>query len=305
MALSHLLLWLVVPSTPKSLHLATGWSPFAPVIGGAISFACSDVLTKVALLEGAGVLTVASFRGVVGLALLFVWLRVTSPARPLSHRERWISLGLGVLFAGNVYLLFRSIEVVNVPIAILTYFIYPLLTGIAGAATGLDRLTWRGLVAAIVAFCGLGLMIGAHPTALSVFGIVAAASAALCRVVMLLITRANLQNADPWLTTWYSLISSTMLFGMAALAMLDWQSPASAYGWAVMVALGVAVTGGILGVYASTSRIGPFQTALFMNLEPVLATVGSALLIGEVITPLQAVGGAVMITALVAFQIKR
>jgi drug/metabolite transporter (DMT)-like permease len=42
-----------------------------------------------------------------------------------------------------------------------------------------------------------------------------------------------------------------------------------------------------------------------MNLEPPLATIGSAFLLGEVITPLQALGGAVMIGALVAFQLRR
>ena len=42
-----------------------------------------------------------------------------------------------------------------------------------------------------------------------------------------------------------------------------------------------------------------------MNLEPPLVAVGSALLLGEWITPLQALGGAVMIAALVAFQVRR
>ena len=40
----------------------------------------------------------------------------------------------------------------------------------------------------------------------------------------------------------------------------------------------------------STVRVGPFRTAPFMNLEPLLATVGSALFLGEVIMPLQALG---------------
>ena len=56
---------------------------------------------------------------------------------------------------------------------------------------------------------------------------------------------------------------------------------------------------------SSTVRIGPFRTALFMNLEPLLATIGSAVFLGEVITPLQALGGAMMIAALVAFQLRR
>jgi len=67
----------------------------------------------------------------------------------------------------------------------------------------------------------------------------------------------------------------------------------------------VAMTIAVLAVFISTIRIGPFRTALFVNLEPLLATVGSAVFLGEVIAPLQAVGGAVMIGALVLFQLRR
>ncbi len=74
-----------------------------------------------------------------------------------------------------------------------------------------------------------------------------------------------------------------------------WQPPATMSGWVALIVLAVAVMAGILGVFASTGRIGPFRTALFMNLEPLLATIGSALFLGEFITPLQALGGAVML----------
>jgi len=92
---------------------------------------------------------------------------------------------------------------------------------------------------------------------------------------------------------------------LVSLATLNWQPPETVGGWLAVIAVSVAVTTGILGVFASTMRIGPFRTALFMNLEPPLATIGSALLLGEVITPLQALGGAVMIAALVAFQLRK
>jgi probable blue pigment (indigoidine) exporter len=39
--------------------------------------------------------------------------------------------------------------------------------------------------------------------------------------------------------------------------------------------------------------------------EPRATPIGSAIFLGEVITPLQALGGAVMIAALVAFQLRR
>ena len=275
-----------------------------PAVLGATSFACADVLVKVVLIAGAGVLTMSAIRAVVGVAMLFVWLTFV-PRAPFSRRATWISLGLGVLFAGNVFLLFMAIEAVDVPIAILTYFVYPLLTGLAAAATRLEKITWRGAAVAVVAFLGLALMIGAYPSGLLNVGILAALGAACCRVLMLLITRARLGSADPLIITWYSMLSSTVLFVAISLAALDWQPPATAGGWAALVALSFAVTGGILGVFASTARIGPFRTALFMNLEPPLTVIGSALFLGEVITPLQALGGAVMIGALIVFQLRR
>ena len=42
-----------------------------------------------------------------------------------------------------------------------------------------------------------------------------------------------------------------------------------------------------------------------MNLEPLTATIMSALLLGEVITPVQGVGSAIMLAALVGFQLWR
>jgi drug/metabolite transporter (DMT)-like permease len=290
---------------PDTLRARVRLATIGPALLGAASFACADVLSKVTLKAGTDVLTMSMARGVIGLAAMFVWLRFTQKPSPLTTRETWISLGLGVVFGANVFLVFKAIESIPVPIAILTYFVYPLLTGIVGAATGLDKLTWRGALAAIAAFLGLALMIGVHPGGLAIVGILAALGAAGCRVILLLTTRAALQGADARMITWYSLVSSTALFALAALATMNWQPPATMTGWISLVALGIAVTTGILGVFASTVRIGPFHTALFMNLEPLLVTVGSALFLDELITPLQMLGGAVMVAALVAFQLRK
>jgi drug/metabolite transporter (DMT)-like permease len=282
-----------------------GPAQIGPAVLGASSFACADVLSKVVLIDGADVLTMSVVRAVLGVAFLFAWLKLVPPRGAFTARATWVSLGLGVLFAGNVFLLFKAFEVVEVPIAILTYFVYPLLTGLVAAASGLERVTWRGAAAAVAAFLGLALMIGAHPTTLATVGIVAALGAALCRVVILLVTRALLSGAEPLRITWYSLLSSTAVFLVAALATGNWQPPATTSGWLALVVLSVAVTTGLLGVFASTVRIGPFRTALFMNLEPLLTALGSALFLAQVLTPLQALGGGIMLAALVMFQLRR
>ncbi|MGH8637850.1 MAG: EamA family transporter, partial [Burkholderiales bacterium] len=102
-----------------------------------------------------------------------------------------------------------------------------------------------------------------------------------------------------------SILSATAVFGVWALATLNWQPPASALGWGAMIAGSIAMTIAVLAVFISTLRVGAFRTALFMNLEPLLATLGAAAFLGEVLSPLQALGGAVMIAALVTFQLRR
>ncbi|MGB6537632.1 MAG: DMT family transporter [Xanthobacteraceae bacterium] len=274
-----------------------------PGIVAAIAFAFSDVFSKFVFAAGGDVLTLALIRGVVGLGILFVYLRVGPAPAPQPPRIRAIALGLGVLFAAIVYGLFKAIDLITVPIAVLTYYIYPLLTGLGGWLLGVERLSWSGSLAAIAAFCGLALMIGAYPQHLSVVGVALALGAAVSRAVFLLVARTELQNTDPRLTTWYSLVSSTAIFALAAAISLDWQPPQTGPGWIAILLVSITTAAGILMLYVSADRLGPFRTALIMNLEPLLATLLSAPLLGEVITPVQALGGALMLAALVAFQL--
>jgi len=276
----------------------------APVLTAAGMFTVSDVFAKLALNGGTNVLTLLSSRSIVGIVLMFLWLRLRPPVA-LTPRMKWVSLGLGVLFTLNLFGVFKAIELVPVSIAILTYFIYPLLTGLIGAATGIDRLTWTGVATAIVAFFGLALIIGANPADLATLGILAAIGAALCRTAMLLITRAALKAADARLVTWYTLWSSMLIFAALSLAAWDWHWPQSASGWTAFAGIGFTTTAAILALYVSTQRIGPFRTALYMNLEPLMTAVLSAIVLGDRLTPLQILGGAVMIAALFFFQVRR
>ena len=282
----------------------TGLRSLLPAVIGASTFACSDVFGKVVFRDGGDVLTLVTFRGVIGLACIAAWLRIGPPPVRFKPRERWIALGLGLLFGATVFGLYKAIDLMDVPTAILAYFVYPLITGMAAALTGLERLGWGGAAAAVVGFIGLGLMIGAHPGGLALVGVLFSFGAALSRAALLLITRATLAHADPRLTTWYSMLSSSVVFVAISLATWTWHPPTTAVGWAAMVGTSLTTTVAILAVFISASRVGPFRTALVMNLEPLLAAAGSAIALGDIITPVQALGGAIMLAALVAFQLR-
>jgi drug/metabolite transporter (DMT)-like permease len=122
---------------------------------------------------------------------------------------------------------------------------------------------------------------------------------------MLLVTRAALAGADARLVTWYTLWSSMLVFVGLSLVTWNWQPPHTAPGWIAFVGIGITTTVAILALYVSTQRIGPFRSALYMNLEPLMTAVLSAVVLGDRMTPLQVAGGAVMIAALCAFQLRR
>ncbi|MEJ0068388.1 MAG: DMT family transporter, partial [Pseudomonadota bacterium] len=282
-----------------------GSAALLPGVVAAFGFGVSNILGKLALLAGADVLTLVAVRSVLGIGLLWCWLRLGAPVVPHSPQRRWIAFGLGLLFAGNVYGVFAALQLIPVPVAILAYFIYPLLTGISAALTGLERLTWRGVAAALAAFAGLALMIGAQPGELALAGLGFAFGAAVCRTVMLLITRATLAGADARMTTWYSLLSSAAVLVALCLLTQNWQPPHSSIGWAAFLGTAIMTTIGILALFTSAARIGPFRTALMMNLEPVITTLLSFVLLNDSITGLQLVGAGVMIAALCVFQLRR
>jgi probable blue pigment (indigoidine) exporter len=278
--------------------------PLAPGIAAGLALGISDVLSKIVLADGGHVLPMLSFRSVIGIIFVATWLRFGKKPSA-SPRVRWISMAVGVMFTALIYCLFKAIEAVDVSTAILSYFTYPVLTGLTASVLRIEPLRWQGALCAVAAFIGLAIMIGAHPAGLALAGVAYGIGAGCWRVAVLLTTRVCLVGADARLTTWYSMISSTALFLAASLVVRDWNMPQSNFGWTALVVMSLATTAGILLIFMSTMRIGPFRTALILNLEPLTATILSALVLGDVMTPLQGLGSAIMLGALVGFQLLR
>jgi probable blue pigment (indigoidine) exporter len=122
-----------------------------PGIAAGTSLGISDVLAKIVLLGGVDVVSMLSFRSLVGLAFVATWFRFGRRAAGTA-KVRTISIVVGIIFAGLIFFLFKAIETIDVPTAVLSYFTYPLLTGLTAAAGGLEPLRWKGMVCAIVPF---------------------------------------------------------------------------------------------------------------------------------------------------------
>jgi drug/metabolite transporter (DMT)-like permease len=278
---------------------------YGPGIGAALSFSSADVLSKVIFTSGLDVLSLVTLRSLVAVALFWAWLRLRPPSVPHTRRARLISAVLGMLYAITVFSLLYAIRILPLSIAILTYFVYPLLTGIAAAGLGIERLNRRSFATAAVAFAGLALMLHAQPGALPLLGLLAALGGAVSRVISLLVTRVAMGGTDARLTKWYSMVPATLLFVVASGARGALHTPARPAIWLAVAAMGLTMVLSTLGVFISTARVGAFGTALTMNLEPVVSSIASFVVLGEAVTGVQLLGGAVMIGALCTYSVTR
>ena len=202
---------------------------------GVLSWFMKPGTFGIALAVGFVLLLAPVLNAFVALAFLMLWLPFAQKSAPVTPRARRIALALGSLFAANVFLVFKAVEAIEVPIAILTYFVYPLLTGISAAAVGLEPLSWKGAVAALIAFVGLGVMLGAHPTGLAL-------AEPLLRWLRRPAACCSFADArpaarrDPLAITLYSMVSSTVLFVPACSSSSTRQPPATVLGWVAVIA---------------------------------------------------------------------
>ena len=118
----------------------------APGIAAGTSLGISDVLAKFILTGGVDVVSMLSFRSLVGFAFVASWFRF-GRCPTANVQVRVVSTVVGIIFAELIFCLFKAIETIDVPTAILSYFTYPLLTGLTAAAAGLEPLRWKGMFA--------------------------------------------------------------------------------------------------------------------------------------------------------------
>jgi drug/metabolite transporter (DMT)-like permease len=61
---------------------------------------------------------------------------------------------------------------------------------------------------------------------------------------------------------------------------------------------------GITGLFLLLPLLGPAQTAVVLNLEPVAVAAIAWVALGETLTPLQCVGALVVVVAVIAYQLR-
>ena len=99
--------------------------------------------------------------------------------------------------------------------------------------------------------------------------------------------------------TFYSNVGSFSVMFAVVYALGGPALPTEDEGWVGLIGAGLCYAVGIFLHFGAINMIGAARTAMFFNLEPIVAMMLAAFLLGESLTLVQYAGGALVVGALV------
>jgi len=263
------------------------------------------ICARLAFENGSNASTVVTLRCVFALVAFGIALCLRKDAGVTAAPDRRFIVLLGVLFALNVYAFYKAIELLRVPLAVLIFYVYPLMTGVVSALAGQERMSGRLVVFGLVSLAGMALATGAAPESLDALGVLLALVAAVIVAMSLVLTARHVPHVDPLRRSFWMMLSTSLVLGAAMLGSGSFQWPDSMAGMAGIAGVCVFYAIGLIGLFTSATRIGPIRTAAMMNLEPVIAIALSTVVLDQGLSGLQYAGGVLVMVGVVGAQRSR
>ena len=274
-------------------------------IGSAAGFGAMAVFGKLAYDEGTTVGTLLSAR--FGLAAVLFWVLVfaggeaATGLRRLPRRDLLIALGLGAFgYAAQAGCFFAALDRIDASLLSLMLYTYPSMVAVAAILLRRERANARRFTALALASGGLVLVLAnARAGTLDPVGAALALAAAMVYTTYILTSQGIAGRISP--TVLSALVCTgatvTLTAGTAAIGDLE-PGTVTATGWGWL--LGLAVVSTVVAVslfFAGLKRVGPTSAAILSTAEPVVTVVLAFLVFGELLGPLQLLGGAFVIVA--------
>ena len=274
--------------------------PLMLVLFFTISFALTNSMAGLAYTGGTDPLTVATARFIVPTIVLAILLWITGAKLLFPKQDAVPALCLGLITAVFSFAILNAIEILSVSLAILIFFLFPLFTSLIVALMGWEKLTATTAIAAIVAFCGLGLTLGVEISSLSLVGILYALVGAIGLAIVSAISSRVIKSGDSRQVTFYIVSTASVCFIVFSLIKYDPQIPINTDGWIGLIGTSIFYACGIIGYFAAISMIGPAKATLYSYIEPLFTIFAAFVFLGELLMPLQFVGALIIVGALTA-----
>jgi drug/metabolite transporter (DMT)-like permease len=275
------------------------WAGIALALTAAVAFALSNALASLAYQSGSDPLTVSAFRFVLPTLALVVWLRIDRVSLRLPARDRWIAAALGVVSAVYTWALLTAIGAIPLALAILVFYLFPLVATLILAVCGWEKLGWRTIVAIVLAFVGLALALDPRSGNLPIEGVAIAFVAAVGLGIVIAVSSRVFGSGDSRPVTLHLAAIAAMLLMLFCAVYGEFLLPRSGLGWAGLFGTSACYGFALIAFFIAVSMIGPVRASLLSYTEPVVTAVLGFGMLGETLLPIQIAGIALVIAALV------
>ncbi len=233
------------------------------------------------------------------------WQRVRLPARDLAYCFVLGMLGVAV----SNYFYYVAIQRTNVATAIIVQYTAPVWVLLYVVARGQQKLTAQKVVAVALAVTGIALVIdllgATSGTALHLdpYGIIAALLASFSFAFYNVAGHRILARHDRWRVLVWTLTAAAAFW---LVVNPPWKIVAAHYAPAQWLFLFVFSMISVLGAFSlyflGLQHLEPTRAIIASCLEPVFSILLAALLLGEVLRPVQSVGIVLVLAAIVIVQ---
>jgi len=275
-------------------------------LASAVAFGAMGIFGKLAYEEGATVGTLLAVRFVLAAALFWALVLATGAARRLRTLPRGdigLAIALGAVgYSAQAGAYFAALQRLDASLLSLLLYTFPAMVTVAAIALGRDQASRRTAGALVLASGGLFLVLaGAGAGALDPVGTLLGITAAVVYSTYILTSAGVAERVGPLLLSALVCTGAATTLTLASLIGGDLHpgnvSPAG-FGWLA----GIAVVSTVVAVslfFAGLKRVGPTTASILSTAEPVTTVVLAFLAFGESLGPVQLVGGALVLGAVV------
>ncbi|MBI4729008.1 MAG: DMT family transporter [Acidobacteria bacterium] len=266
---------------------------------GALSFGTTVALSRALARAGLPPSGVLGIR--FGVAAILLWVLLAAARRPLAPApgERLAAFALGaVLYAVEATFFYLALRRGSAAAVALLFYSYPAMVTVAEAIAGARGIGRRTIGALALSTLGAALVVGpGDRLAISGAGVGFAMAAALTFAVYLMAGARLTARSDPR-------ASAAMVAAGTAASNLVWAALVSRAGvplrfLPLVVANGLATAAAFALVFAALRRLRAADTSVILTLEALWAGLMAWIFLGEAVGPLQAAGGAAILSAAV------
>jgi len=275
------------------------WVGITIGLAAAVAFALSNTSASLAFHGGSNPLTLAATRFVLPTLVLVVWLRLQGVLLWLPKRDGWIAVALGAITAAYTWALLSAIGAIPLAIAILIFFLFPLIATIILGVCGWEKLGWQTIAAVVLAFFGLALALDPRAGNLDIEGMALAFGGALGLGTVIAVSSRVFRAGDSRPVTLYMAAVSAVMLVIICAVQGDFVFPVTGFGWIGFIGAAALYAFAMIAFYIAVSMIGPTRSSLLCYVEPVIAAGLGVILLSEALTFIQIAGIALVIVSLV------